>query len=150
VSCGAGADTVLADAADTVAPDCETVTRASGPAAGTPGAGAGAGAAAGGAGAAVPGRSRVRLAVARPGLAAALRRGLAVRVTGVRTGTLEVAARQGRRIVARGRARIAPAGATATVRLRFTAAAKRRLRRARVATFTVTAGHARASVTLRR
>ena len=31
VTCGAGTDTVLADPADTVAPDCETVTRAGAP-----------------------------------------------------------------------------------------------------------------------
>jgi hypothetical protein len=148
VACGAGADTVLADAADTVAPDCETVTRAGAAAPGTtPGARAGAGAPAG---APVAGGSRVRLAVSRAGLAAALRRGLAVRVTGVRAGRLEVVARQGRRVVARGAVRLPRAGTAATVRLRFTAAAKRRLRRARVAALTVTAGGARVAVTLRR
>jgi Ca2+-binding RTX toxin-like protein len=133
IACGAGQDTVKADAADVVAPDCETVTR------GTAATGAGASRA-----------TRARLALAgHPRLATVLRRGLTVRVTGAKAGRLMLTARRGKTVVARGATRVR-AGKPATVRLRFTAKARRSLRHARRVTFAVTGGGATLKVTVRR
>jgi hypothetical protein len=142
ITCGAGTDTVLADAADVVAPDCETVTRSAGatpPAVtGRPGAGG------------ATSSSGPKLALAkRITLAAALRSGVTVKVTGAPAGTLKLTARRGKTAVAGGSAR-AKAGQAATVRLRFTATGKRTLRHARSATLKITGGGVSATVVLKR
>jgi Ca2+-binding RTX toxin-like protein len=135
IVCGFGQDAVRADAADVVDADCESVTR------GAAGARGGAGARAG---------ARAKLAVAgHPRLAAVLRRGLAVRVTGAKAGRLTLTARRGRTAVARGTTKVR-AGRAATVRLRFTAKARRSLRHARRVTLAISGGGASTKVTVRR
>jgi hypothetical protein len=143
ISCGAGADAVLADAADVVAPDCETVTRsgaAPAPGAATPG---GATTTTGKTGAA--GAPKLALAK-RVTLAAALRRGVTVRVTGAPAGTLKLVARRGKTVVASGRAKVK--GGTATVTLRFTAKGRRALRHAKRTTLKVSGGGVTATLVL--
>ncbi len=145
VTCGAGQDAVKADTVDVVAPDCEQVTRTGGSpvVGGFGGGGADAGAGAGGGAAqkiALAGRTRLR---------SALSRGFTVRVTGAPRGTVKLLARRGRTVVARGTGR-ASVGGTALVRLRFTAAARRSLRRAAKVTLNVSGGGVSVKVTLRR
>ncbi|HST38384.1 MAG TPA: calcium-binding protein [Conexibacter sp.] len=153
VSCGVGEDRVVADAADTIAPDCETVERpavvappradaprartprASGPRAAGPQRGGGGG-----------GKARLTLAGGRPPLRTALAQGVKVRVAGVKKGGRVVfTARAGTRTVARGSASAGRNG-SATVTLRFTPAARRSLRRARSVKLTVAGSGARALV----
>ena len=135
VTCGAGQDTVTADAADVVAPDCETVQRGSAPAGG---------------GSPSAGKIATKLAlVGRPRLAAALRRGLTVRVTDAPVGKLTLTARTGKTVVARGSTKV-KAGGRATVRLRFTTKARAKLRRARSATLTITGQGTKLKLTVRR
>jgi Ca2+-binding RTX toxin-like protein len=134
ITCGAGQDAVKADAADVVAPDCETVTRGA--------------AATGPAGALRATRAKLALA-GHPRLATALRRGLTVRVTGAKAGRLTLTARRSGVAVARGSAKVRT-GRSATVRLRFTAKARRSLRHARRVTLTVTGAGATMKVTVRR
>jgi Ca2+-binding RTX toxin-like protein len=136
VTCGAGQDTVAADAADVVAPDCESVTR---------------GAAPSNADGSLPGRTTgARLAlVGRPRLRTALRRGLTVRVTGAAAGRLTLTARARKAVVARGTAKVHADG-SATVRLRFTAKARRSLRHARRATLAISGPGTKLKVTVRR
>jgi RTX calcium-binding nonapeptide repeat (4 copies) len=129
VTCGAGQDTVAADAADVIAPDCESVTRGAG---------------------SRPGRTTAKIAlVGRPRLRAALRRGLTVRFTGAAACKLALTARARKAVVARGATRIR-AGRSATVRLRFTAKARKRLRRARRATLAISGPGTTLKVTIRR
>jgi len=118
VDCGAGTDTVHADAVDVVAPDCETVERGAAPG---PQSGGGGGAGGGGTLAVSAGGAR---------LAKALGRGLALRVAVPGPGRLKAVARRGGRKVATGTAKAAGAG-RATVRLRFPAKARRALRGAK-------------------
>ena len=121
ITCGAGRDVVVADAADVVAPDCEDVQRGGGPAPGPGGDGR------------QPGRGsarpRGRIAVSgSTRLRTVLARGLVVRLSGLRAGArTTVRAHAGRTVVASGRATADRRG-RATVRLRFTAAARRTLR----------------------
>jgi len=142
VSCGVGEDTVTADPQDVVAADCEKVERGSGPG---------------------PdprpdpkprsGRAAVKLSAAgAPRLAKALKRGLSVRVGGLKPGAkvaLSARAAGIRKPVASGRGKAAANG-TARVTLRFTAAAKKRLRTARSVRLTVSGGGAKTAVTLRK
>ena len=142
ITCGAGTDTVNADAQDVVAPDCEHVARgASGSAAA-----AGSGAAPG----AVAKRAGGQLALkGRPRLAKALRSGFSVRVTGAKAGQrIKLTATRAGKLVARGSA--TARGATVTVKLRFTAAGRRLLKRKRTAKLVVKGGAVRGTVTLRR
>ncbi len=146
ITCGAGTDRVTADALDVVAPDCETVTRTA-PTPDAPGPGPGPpGGTPSGEHRPTPGRlvvgPRVRLAVA-------LRRGFTVRALGVPRGRLVLTARRGTRLVARGTVTVSSSG-RATVRLRFTPAARRALRRARVAKLAIGGSGMRTAVTLRR
>lgn len=124
------------------------------------GGGAGAGAGVSGGGAGVRGGAggvagtkagAVTMSVVPAKLAAALRKGLGVRVV-CRTGEVRVVARRAGRAVGSGRARCAAAG-TAKVTVRFTAKARRTLGRKRSATLTLqaTGGATGAlTVTLRR
>jgi Ca2+-binding RTX toxin-like protein len=132
ISCGPGQDTVRADAADVVAPDCETVERGGG------GAGGGAGTKGG---IAVAGKLSVR---------ALLGKGVTVTVSGRRAGALvKVVVRRGAAVVASGSGRADAAG-RAKVRVKVTRAGRRALRRARSGKLTVVAGSARATVRLKR
>ncbi len=126
IICGAGADTVNADANDVVSPDCETVNR-SGGAGTTP----------------APGTQGTKMTLTLAGatkLRSALAKGFTVRVTGP---SVKLVAKKGRTIVARG-------SGTGTVRMRFTTAARRSLRHARSVKLTITGGGLRATVTIRR
>jgi Ca2+-binding RTX toxin-like protein len=130
VQCGPGDDTVKADPIDRVADDCEHVLR--------DGAAAGGSSSTGSSGKA----RRARLVVlGSHRIADVLRHGLLVRTTAA--GRVTVKARLGRMLAARGTGR-------RTVRLRVTAAGRRRLRHAHRATLTLSAGSARARVVLRR
>ena len=93
--------------------------------------------------------NRARLVVTKPKLAKALRSGLKVRVKGAQGGRVTLVAKRGKKIVARGSARIGKSG-TATVTLRFTKAAKRSLRGARSLKLKVSGGGTSASVMLKR
>jgi Ca2+-binding RTX toxin-like protein len=121
VSCGVGEDTVLADAVDVVAGDCEHVTRAGAPAGGggspTPGGGTTAGG--------------LTAAAVRTRLGRALAHGLPLRVTAPGAGRLTARAKG-----AAGAAKVRRAGRV-TVVLRFTKGARQRLRHARTARLTV-------------
>ncbi len=138
IRCGAGQDSVKADAADVVAPDCESVTRGGGVGPAVPTA---------------PGGTHADPArlvlVGRVRLAGALRGGFRVRVIGAKPGPLTLTARLGRRAVARGRAKVAASG-RATVRVRFTAKARHDLRRKRHIKLTIAGGAALLKVTVRR
>jgi hypothetical protein len=124
VQCGPGDDTVTADAIDTVADDCEHVARGWAAAAG--------GATKAGATLRVTGSRRI---------ADVLRHGLVVHVPSSKRVT--VRARIGRTLVARGSGR-------RTVRVRLTGAGRRRLRQARRAVLTLSAGNLRGRVVLSR
>ena len=131
ITCGAGADTVNADAADTVAPDCETVNRPAPPVVVveppvvvtppvTP-----------------PAAVKPALGVLpAPKLKRALAKGIKVRVSGRPGTTVAVQALKGAKPVASGKAIVTPTGA-ATVTVRFTKAARKALRRAKSVSLTL-------------
>jgi RTX calcium-binding nonapeptide repeat (4 copies) len=125
ITCGAGTDTVIADPQDIVARDCENVDRGSAPNAG--------------AGSAPTKRSAVKVTLrGRPRLAKALRSGFSVRVSGAQAGQrVRLTATRGRKVVARGSAKVRAGATTVTVRLRFTPAARETLRHKRRATLVV-------------
>lgn len=163
IACGPGNDRVVADADDVVAADCETVER---PAAGggpAPGPGPGPG----------PGRGGRSGGVAKPAvtvvggarLRSVLRSGLTIRVKGVRAGaklhaTLQLAGPAARKLgLARGTRAVTVAGGdakagaagTATLKLRFTKLASRRLARVKTVKLTLRAsGAAARTLTLKR
>lgn len=148
ISCGPGSDVVRADTIDIVDATCETVDRvavAPGPApspAPTPSPGPG--------GAPTPGGQQPAgptLTFPKTKLRTALSRGLKVQVSGAK-GKLRLTARHGGKVVARGNATARKGKATVT--LRFTAAAKRKLRRASKLTLSVRGAGAPRKVTLRR
>ncbi len=116
VTCGAGTDRVLADAADVVAPDCEQVERSGGSSA------AGGRTTAGANGSTATARL---LSGSRPRLRAALARGVTLRLAGLSGTRVTLTARAGRSVVATATGRVSPG--SAAVRLRFTASARRRL-----------------------
>jgi Ca2+-binding RTX toxin-like protein len=130
VQCGPGDDTVKADAIDQVADDCEHVERSGVAASGGSAAKAGAAKKAAPAKLAVLGSHRI---------ADVLRHGLLVRVASTKRVTVN--ARMGRTLVAHGRGR-------RTVRIKLNATGRRRLRHAKRATLTLTAGKLRGRVVL--
>jgi hypothetical protein len=145
ITCGAGADTVIADPQDLVAPDCEHVKAAGS----SPGAGGGSQTGTTSATGGSTGHAVTLLG--RPRLAKALRRGIAVRVRGARAGQrLRLTAATAGRIVARGSATVPARATTATVRLRFTAAGRRALKHKRKVTLVVSGSALRGRITLRR
>jgi Ca2+-binding RTX toxin-like protein len=148
VSCGAGTDTVLADAADVVAPDCENVTRSGAPASPGPAPAPGKPGAPGTKDGGTSGTAKVALA-GRVTLATALRKGITVKVTGVKAGTVKLTATRGRTTVARGSGKATKAGA-ASVRLRFTAKARRSLRHAKSITLKISGSGVAGTITVRR
>jgi Ca2+-binding RTX toxin-like protein len=138
ITCGAGTDTVSADPQDVVAHDCENVERGSSAA---PGPGP----------STQPNRSTAgKVALkGRPRLAKALRSGFTVRVTGVKAGRrVKLTATRAGKVVARGST--TARAATVTVRLRFTKAGRKALKRKVKATLVVSGGSVRGTVTLRR
>jgi Ca2+-binding RTX toxin-like protein len=135
VTCGAGTDRVTADTVDTVAPDCEQVDRASGPSGSVAGT------------VAAPGKVRLIVA-AWPRIATALTRGLTLRLTGVAAAKITLTARLDGKTVATGSARVSRGNAT--VRLRFTAAARKRLRGRRSLRLAISGAGLRTTIGLRR
>ena len=140
VSCGTGADRVVADAADVIADACETIERAAAGGQAPPETGG-----QGGDGGDAP---RARLSLGRTKLARALRAGLKVTVTGA-SGTVKLRALRGRKVVASGSARASGSG-RAVVTLRFTRAARRSLARVRRVTLKLTGAGTAKTVVLRR
>jgi hypothetical protein len=148
IVCGFGTDVVNADAADVVDRDCETVNRAGavpGPATPTtPGKPA-----TDGKGGSGSGSAKASLA-ARVTLAKALKSGFTVKVSGAAAGTtLKLSATRSGKLLARGSGRAGQSG-TATVKLRFTAKAKRSLRRAKTITLKVSGAGVSTTITLKR
>jgi hypothetical protein len=90
-----------------------------------------------------------RLSVRRVKLATALKHGLKVTLKRAKPGKRAVTAKRGKKVVARGTAKVA-AGGSATVTLRFTRGAKQSLRRAAKVKLVVAGGGAKATVTLSR
>jgi hypothetical protein len=142
ILCGFGDDTVNADAADLVDGDCEHVNRAgAAPAPPAPAPGTTTKPKSGG-------RARVALA-GRVTIARALKSGFTVKVTGVKAGTVKLSAARSGQVVARGSGKATKKG-TATVKLRFTAKAKRSLRHARTLTLKLSGGGVATTITLKR
>ena len=143
IDCGVGTDRAVVDPQDIHA-NCESVERGGTPA---PADAAGPGDVA--PSPATPRPRKAAVAVA-PGvtLRSALRKGLAVRLTGVAAGRRTIVARYRGFTVAKAVAEVGASG-RATARLRFTSAAKRKLSRRRTATVVIAAGAARLTVTLR-
>lgn len=131
ISCGPGTDRVVADAADVVAADCETVERP-----GTSGTPPGGGT-----------TTKPALSVRSVKLRTALRNGLKVTVTNAR-GKVTLKARRGKTTVATGKA--SAKGGKAVVTLRFTKRAKRALARTRKVTLTISGAGVSRKVTLKR
>ena len=146
IDCGPGADTAFVDSVD-VHTHCEDV-RVGGGSENGPGGDNG-----GGGGPAVDptqdGGVALTATITRSRLRAALARGLAIRLTGATPGRLALTARSGRKKVG-GCAMTVAADGTGSCRLRFTAAGKRKLRRARKAKLRITGPGVTSSVTLRR
>ncbi len=135
VTCGPGTDRVVADADDTVAADCETVERApatGGPEVKTKG----------------PQPSGATATVKKVKLAKALKSGLRVTVSGV-TGTVKLTAKRGSKTVASGSAKASKSG-KATVKLRFTKAARKALKRKRSVKLKISGGGVSLTYTLKR
>lgn len=120
VSCGTGADRVIADTVDTIAADCETVERAA--VGGGPEAKTG------------PQPNGATLSVKKVKLAKALKSGFTVTVKNA-TGKVKLTAKQGSKTVASGSA--TAKNGTATVKLKFTKAAKKALKRKRTVTLKI-------------
>jgi Ca2+-binding RTX toxin-like protein len=127
IDCGLGTDTLYADALD-VHTNCEDVQRE---------------------GADAPGVAKATLAVGKRSLRSALSRGLVVQLAGGSPGRVAVTLHRGSTLVARGTATVAANG-TGRATVRFTAAAKRRLRTKRSVTLRATAGAAGGTVKLTR
>jgi hypothetical protein len=115
---------VTADASDVLS-GCETVDRGGTPA----------------------GKPRAMLVKVR--LRVALRKGFVVKLTGAAPGRLTLKAKRGKRVVATGSGTVRANG-TASVRLRFTKAGRRAVKRARTARLTIGGGGVRLSISLRR
>lgn len=143
ITCGPGTDRVVADVVDVVADDCETVERAAG------GGGTGGTGGQGGQGGTGQGTA-TRLALAtRTTLGTALAKGLKVRVPAQAGTRVTVRATRAGKRVASGSAKAGPSG-VATVTVRFTAAARKRLKRARSVKLVLTSGSQKLTVTLKR
>ena len=150
VNCGPGVDRAVLDAVD-VHVGCETVDVPGGPGdqpQPSQGTGSQPDATGGGdTGDPVP-SDRARLTVKRVPLARALRSGLVVRLAGLEPGPVRVTARRNGNAVAKGRGTVGADG-TASVRVRFTKAARRSLKRARSVKLRVRAAGVAGTVTLR-
>jgi Ca2+-binding RTX toxin-like protein len=123
VSCGVGNDKVVADALDTIDPDCEVVDRAGAGPAGP----AGPGTKKPGAGAGGKGGAKLTLTIGRVSRRAALKSGIPVTVIVPAAGRLSGVAVKSGRTVAKGAA-TAKAGKRVTLRLKAVKGGKSRLR----------------------
>lgn len=112
IACGVGNDVANVDELDVVSTDCETVNRPGG------------GGDNGGGGGDQPQALDIDVAFGRTSLKKALKKGIVVRVAASRAGEFTVTARRGSRVVARGKG-------TTSGRLKFTASARRALKRAK-------------------
>jgi Ca2+-binding RTX toxin-like protein len=147
ISCGPGADTVKADPIDTVASDCETVTRTGGTA--TPGGGGQPGTQQPAAPSGSTATAKLTVSGARS-LKALTAGRLRVQIAGLRPGaSAKVRALRGRTVVATGTGRADTRG-VAKVTIRLTKAGKRALKRAKTAKLTLVAGDQRLVVSLKR
>lgn len=81
-------------------------------------------------------------------LKAALKRGIAVKLSGLKKGKTTVTAKLGRKLVASAKVSV-PASGKASLRLRFTAAGRRALKGRKSATLTIAAGKAKTTVKLK-
>lgn len=127
IDCGPGTDRAAVDATDVTA-NCETVDTAGGPTG--PAAPGGQGQVGGGGPNGNGNGNGSRATVVLSGkqkLGTALAKGLKVKLTGATPGKAKFTAKQGKKTVASGRATVAASG-TATVTLKFTAAARRALK----------------------
>ena len=93
--------------------------------------------------------AQASLRVGKAKLAKALRSGLKVTLRGAQPGRQAIVAKRGKRVVARGTAKVGADG-TATVTLRFTKGGKKALRSARSVKLAISGGGAKAAVTLKR
>ena len=126
VSCGPGTDAVVADAADTIATDCEQVDRAG------------------------PTQGKAKLTVRKPGrLKRALREGLRATLTGYTPARYTITARLNGKVIASRRVTVGATG-TATARLRFTRRVRRSLVGRRQVTLVMTDGSLTRKVRLSR
>lgn len=146
IVCGFGTDTVYADANDVVDGDCENVARAGTPAKTTTNANAGTTS-----GGRTTTATRTRAALSGTvTIAQALKRGFKVKVSGLAASkTVALTATRSGQVVAKGSAKANKKG-TATVTLKFTAKAKKALRKAKTLKLKVSGGGASATVTLKR
>lgn len=150
VKCGPGTDTLRADAIDVVDADCENVTRVGAPVPNTGGGSPNGGGTTTGNGSSNGNGAAGPFALTSTKLAGALKRGLTLKVTGQPTGKkLSVTAKQGKSTVAKGSAKVGKSGA-ATITLKFTAAAKKKLKKAKTVTLSLHAGKLSQQVTLTR
>ncbi len=151
IACGPGEDRVVADASDVVAADCENVDRGGASGGGKDSGGSGSGAGSGSGGGTGPGAGgTVKFTVlSAPKLAAALKSGFKVRVPAAAGSKVSVKALKAGKVVASGTAKATSAGA-AVVKLKFTAAARKSLKRARSVKLMLKAGAKSLAVTLRR
>ena len=94
------------------------------------------------------GRTGPKATVGRVTLKAALKRGLAVKLSGLKKGRTTVSAKLGRKLVASAKVTV-PASGKATLRLRFSAAGRRALKGRKSATLTIVAGKAKTTVKLK-
>ncbi|MCW2985093.1 MAG: hypothetical protein JWR63_2663 [Conexibacter sp.] len=145
IVCGFGTDTVYADAVDVVDKDCETVTRAGAVPPPTPVTGKPATKGTGGSSASAKAALAGKVTIAR-----ALKSGFTVKLTGLAAGTkVTLSATRSGKVVARGSGKATKNG-TATVKLRFTAKAKRSLRHVKTLKLQVSGGGASTTITLER
>lgn len=141
IDCGAGTDRVIADAADVVAANCETVERGSAPGPEKPGTQAPE--------TQKPGSTGFFFAGKAPRLGVALRKGFKVAVKGGKPGKVRIIAVRGTTELASGRAVLAADG-SGTVTMRFTRKAARKLRRARKVTVVLSGATLVGKLTLKR
>lgn len=140
IDCGAGTDKVTADAADVVAPNCETVERKGGvtPKTDDPKLGGGASTTVG---------PKLVAKVASP--KTAVKKGLSVTVTGLAAGQrVSLTAKQGKRTVAKGSGKAGASG-NATITLKFSKTGKRALAGKRRATLQISGAGAPVTVRLK-
>ena len=134
IDCGAGTDRVIADDADVVAPNCETVERGGGKTVDP---------------IVEPPVANQSLTVVRTKLGTALRKGLKVKLAGAKPGKAKLVAVQGKKTLASGTVVVAADG-NAVATLRFSKSAARKLRRAKKVSLAITGAGLAGKVTLKR
>ena len=141
IDCGAGTDAVVADPADVVAPNCETVERKGGVTAGDGAQPSGPNG---------PSTAAITLTAKPLAPGAAVRKGLTVKLVGLTAkAKVSLTAKVGRKVVAKGTARANSSG-RATVVLRFTKAGKQALRGKKRVTLVISGAGAPTTLELKR